>query len=54
MTKLEEIIGKPYDLFDRCCSVTKLYPTLCNPMDCSMPGSPFLHYILDFIQIHVH
>ena len=24
---------------DRCCLVTKLYPTLCNPMYCSLPGS---------------
>ena len=23
-----------------CCSVTKSYPTLCNPMDCSTPGFP--------------
>ena len=23
-----------------CCSVTKTYPTLCDPMDCSRPGSP--------------
>ena len=22
-----------------CCLVSKLYPTLCNPMDCSPPGS---------------
>ena len=22
----------------RCCSVTQLCPTLCNPMNCSMPG----------------
>ena len=22
-----------------CCLVTKLYPTLCDPMDCSLPGS---------------
>ena len=22
-----------------CCSVAKSYPTLCNPMDCSPPGS---------------
>ena len=25
-----------------CCSVTNLYMTLCNPMDCSMPGFPVL------------
>ena len=24
------------------CSVAKLCPTLCNPMDCSMPGFPVL------------
>ena len=23
-----------------CCSVTKLCLTLCDPMDCSLPGSP--------------
>ena len=23
-----------------CCSVTKLCPIFCNPMDCSAPGSP--------------
>ena len=28
-----------------CCSVTKLCPTLCNPMDCSPPDSSF-HGIL--------
>ena len=26
-----------------CCSVTKSYPTLCSPMDCSMPGFPVFH-----------
>ena len=29
-------------------------PTLCNPMDCSKPGSSVLHYLLEFAQIHVH
>ena len=27
---------------------------LCDPMDCSMPGSPVLHYLLEFAQVHVH
>ena len=26
-----------------CCSVAKLCLILCEPMDCSMPGSPVLH-----------
>ena len=30
-------------VFCCCCSVAKSYPTLCNTMDCSTPGSPVLH-----------
>ena len=41
-------------VFCCCCSVTKLCPALCNPMDCSMPGFPVLRYLPDFAQIHVH
>ena len=37
-----------------CCSVTKLCPTLCNSMDCSMPGFPVLHHLPEFAQTHVH
>ena len=37
-----------------CCSVTKSCLTLCNPMDCSTPGFPVLHHLLEFAQIHVH
>ena len=37
-----------------CCSITQSCPTLCDPMDCSMPGSPVLHYLLEFAQTHVH
>ena len=33
-----------------CCSVSQLYPTLCNPTDCSMPGFPVLQYLLEFAQ----
>ena len=36
-----------------CYSVAQLCPTLCNPMDCSRPGFPVLHY-QEFAQIHVH
>ena len=37
-----------------CCSLAKSHPTLCDPMDCSMPGFPVLHYLLEFAQIHLH
>ena len=36
------------------CSVTQSCLTLCNPMDCSTPGCPVVHYLLEFAQIHVH
>ena len=36
-----------------CFSVTKLCLTLCNPMDCSMPGFAVLHYLPEFAQTHV-
>ena len=29
-------------------------PTLCNPMDYSMPGLPVHHQLLEFTQNHVH
>ena len=28
--------------------------TLRDPMDCSMPSFPVLHYHLEFAQTHVH
>ena len=36
------------------CSVGKLCLILDDPMDCSMPGFPVLHYLLEFAQTHVH
>jgi len=36
------------------CSVAKLCLTLCDPMDCSTPGFPALHYLPEFAQTHVH
>ena len=35
------------------CSVAQLCPTLCDPMDCSMPGFPVLHYLPEFAQTHI-
>ena len=36
-----------------CCSVTKSSLTLCDPMDCTAPDFPVLHYLLEFAQTHV-
>ena len=35
-------------------SVTQSCPTLCDPMNCSTPGFPVYHQLLEFIQTHVH
>ena len=32
------------------CSVAQLCWTLCDPMDCSMPGFPVLHHLLELAQ----
>ena len=43
-----------YLSFCCCCSVAKLCLTLSGPMNCSTPGLPVPHYILEFTQVHVH
>ena len=35
-------------------SVTQLCPTLWHPMDCSTPGFPVHHQLLELTQTHVH
>ena len=41
---------EPGDLF----SVAPLCLTLCDPVDCSIPGFPVLHCLLELAQTHVH
>ena len=35
-------------------SVTQLCPTLCDPMNRSMPGLPVHHQLQEFTEIHIH
>ena len=35
-------------------SVARSCLTLCDPMNCSMPGLPIHHQLLEFTQTHVH
>ena len=35
-------------------SVTQSCPTLCDPMDCSMPGLPVHHQLPELAQTHAH
>ena len=36
-----------------CCSAAQLCLSLCDPMDCSTPGFPILHHLLELAQTHV-
>ena len=39
---------------ESCCSVSQSRLTLRDPRNCSRPGFPVLHHLLEFAQIHVH
>ena len=41
-------------IFSQFNSVAQSCPTLCDPMDCSTPGLPVHHQLLEFTQTHVH
>ena len=47
-------LWSPNITINNCCSVTQLRLTLCNPMQCSMPGFPVLHHLSELAQTHVH
>ena len=48
MLSLEKCLLKSFS------SVTQLCLTLSNPMDCSKPGFPVYHQLLELAQTHVH
>ena len=41
-------------VFICCRSVAQSCPVLWDPMDCSTPGFPVLHHLLELAQTHVH
>ena len=41
-------------IFSQFSSVAQLCLTLCDPMDCSMPGLPVHHQLPEFTQTHIH
>ena len=64
--KLDIKISKKHSLFivrtgvlfgvlrDSCCSAYQSCLTLCDPMGCSTPGFPVLHYIPEFAETCIH
>ena len=53
---LTQIVGNFKILFQATLfhSVTQLFPTLCDPVDCSMPGFPVHHQLPELTQTHIH
>ena len=48
-------MGKWEEMFKKCyCSVAKSCLTLCNPINCSMPGFPVHQKLWELTQTHVH
>ena len=42
------------EMFSSISSVIQSCLTLCDPMDCSTPGFPVHHQLLEFTETHVH
>ena len=40
--------------FSSVSSVAQSCPTLCDPMNCSKPGLPVHHQLLEFTKTHIH
>ena len=45
-----ESSSQPFGITSSSCSVAKLCPTLCDPVNCSTLGFPVLRYLLEFAQ----
>ena len=46
--------GSNMETYIQFSSVAQSCPTLCDPMNCSTPGLPVHHQLLEFTQTHVH
>ena len=44
----------PCNLWELALLFTQSCTALCSPVNCSIPGFPALHYLLEFAQIQVH
>ena len=53
-TEISQIIAFITYIFIQFSSVAQSCPTLCDPMNRSMPGLPVHHHLPEFIQTYVH
>ena len=54
VVSLSDSLFCPHSLSLAFSSVTQWCPTLCDLMNCSTPGLPVYHQLLEFTQTHVH
>ena len=54
LTEHRNILSPSFQVYYQFSSVTQLCPTLCDPMNCSTPGLPVHHQLLESTQTHVH
>ena len=54
ISKLKLLLVKTVSITLQFSSVAQSCLTLCNPMDCSTPGFPVHHQLLELTQTHVH
>ena len=52
--KSNPAFSNSWEKYNQSCSVTQSCPTLCDPMNRSVPGLPVHHQLLEFTQTHVH
>ena len=52
--ELHRSVGTQYATGDQFSSVTQSCPTLCDPVNCNIPGLPVHHQLPEFTQTHVH
>ena len=53
-TQLEKVVNWNQWILNQIRSVAQSCPTLCDPMNRSMPGLPVHHQLPEFTQTHVH
>ena len=54
LTEAEDIKKRWQEYTDQIRSAAQSCPTLCDPMNCSMPGLPVQHRLPEFTQTHIH
>ena len=54
LTPLYQEYSKRFTCIRQLSSVAQLCLTLCDPMNCSMPGFSVYHYLPEFAQTHVY